>query len=220
MISVDLVDLGRMEYGDALAVQEEKLRQVQNGEARSTLFLVEHPPVLTLGSRGKGENILLSREELSRQGIDVYSVSRGGDVTYHGPGQLVGYPVLDLSLWGRDLHLYVNRLEEVFISLLNREYGIRAGRERGKYTGVYIENRKITAIGIAVRKWVSFHGFAFNVCPDLDHFRWIVPCGLTDRKVTSVEKELGVPVDFDRAKAMTVKYFMEIFDEEAVENGT
>jgi len=214
MMTIDLVDLGRMDYGEALKIQEGKVQEIQKAEGRSTLYLVEHPPVLTLGRRGKNENILLSREMLARQGVEVFEVNRGGDVTYHGPGQLVGYPVLDLNEWYRDLHLYVSRLEDVFITLLNREYGVAAGREAGKYTGVYIGPRKITAIGIAVRKWISYHGFAFNICPDLNHFRWIVPCGLADREVTSLEKELGHPVDFEGVKKQVLVCFAEIFDVE------
>lgn len=210
-MKINLIDLGRMSYAEALDIQRKTVARLQNNEIGNTLFIVEHPPVLTLGKRTERKNIIASDEMLKNEGIELFEIERGGDVTYHGPGQIVGYPILNLNEFGRDLHLYVDNIENVFSTLLFEEYGIRTNRDKGKYTGVYIENRKITAIGIAVRKWISFHGFAFNVKTNLDHFKFIIPCGLTDRSVTSLEKELNTEVDFDSLKKRTAEYFGRIF---------
>jgi lipoyl(octanoyl) transferase len=176
--------------------------------------LVEHPPVLTLGRRAAVENIVVPRETLAKEGVSIYEVSRGGDVTYHGPGQIVGYPVFDLTNFGKDIRLFVSNIVDAFIRILDIEYGICAGSDVSKYTGVWVGNEKITAIGIAVKRWVSMHGFAFNVKTNLEHFKWIVPCGLSDRGVTSLEKLLGRDVDFEEVKRQTVKYFCEVFEAE------
>jgi lipoyl(octanoyl) transferase len=196
----------------ALQIQKETVARVQQGELGNTLYLVEHPPVLTLGRRAERKNILASDYELQKEGVELFEIERGGDVTYHGPGQIVGYPILKLEERGRDLHQYVADIEEVFVQLLAKEYGIQTSKEKGKYTGVYIDSRKITAIGIAVRKWVSFHGFAFNVKTNLRHFDWIIPCGLADRSVTSLEKETASILDFEIVKKQTAEYFSRVFD--------
>jgi len=205
---------GRLDYKEALELQEETQRKRIEGSIPDTLILLEHFPVLTLGRRGDEQNILRSREELAAAGVSVYDVNRGGDVTYHGPGQIVGYPVMDLKEMGRDIKDYVFRIEEVFIRLLSAEFGIRAEREDKKYTGVWVGNDKITAIGIAVRQWVTMHGFAFNVNTDLSHFGWINPCGLSEKGVTSVQKLTGVEADFARVNDLVVKYFFEVFERE------
>lgn len=210
-MNLNLVDLGRMPYSEALAVQKAAVERVRNNEIDNTLFLVEHPPVLTLGRRAERKNILVSDEVLHEAGVELFNIERGGDVTYHGPGQLVGYPILRLSEFGQDLHKYVSDIEEVFVRLLLDCYGIETAKEKGKYTGVYIESRKITAIGIAVRKWISYHGFAFNVSTNLKHFDWIIPCGLADRSVTSLEKETGRTTDFENVKMQTAEYFSKVF---------
>ncbi len=211
-MNINIVDLGRMDYGAALKIQEDSVGRVLSGEQDNTFYLVEHPPVITLGRRASRENILVSDDKLASEGVELFNIKRGGDVTYHGPGQLVGYPILRLEEFGRDLHLYVHKLEEVIISLLEDEYGIHPARETGKYTGVYIGSRKITAIGIGVHKWVSSHGFAFNVNTNLDHFDWIIPCGLSDRTVTSLERETGNPVDFEMVRKQVAENFCRIFD--------
>lgn len=208
---MNIIRLGKMEYGKALTIQEKLLEMRQAGRIGDTLLLTEHPPVLTMGRRGRDDHIKVSREWLSSQGVSVYPVNRGGDVTYHGPGQIVGYPIVDLSGYGRDIRGFVSSLKDVFIRLLREEYGIEATGGEREYTGVFVGDKKITAIGIAVKRWVTMHGFAFNVNTDLSHFDWIVPCGLSDKGVTSLERLLGSPRDFDRANEMAARYFCETF---------
>lgn len=207
---------GRVGYAEALALQEKLLALRQADRIGDTLLLLEHPPVLTLGVRGQAGNILLPEKALEAQGVSVYKVGRGGDVTYHGPGQIVGYPIMDLKGHGRDIKQYVWNVEEVFIRLLKREFGIEATREEKKYTGVWVGSEKITAIGVAVKSWVTMHGFAFNVNTDLEHFKWINPCGITDRGVTSLKKLLGRELDMGRMNALVAAYFAEVFAAEPV----
>jgi len=210
-LDIDVIYLGRMEYLKALEIQTRKWEKVSYEDERDTLFLVEHPPVITLGVRGKKENILIPEEELQRMGVSVVQVSRGGDVTYHGPGQIVGYPVMNLKHFGRDIHNFVEKIEDTFIRLLKDDYGITAGRGDKTYTGVWVGNDKITAIGIQVKRWTTMHGFAFNVNTDLSHFSWIVPCGLTDRGVTSLEKLTGRKQDMGILFKRTAEVFCENF---------
>ncbi len=213
---IRVIDLGTVEYDEAHHRQLEIRDAVIRGEGEDTLLLLEHPPVLTMGKRGAAEHITLPREYFASLGIKVIDVERGGDVTYHGPGQLVGYPILNLAEREPDLHNYVDRLEEVFIRLLSDYYAIPADRDTGKYTGVYVGNNKLTAIGIAVKKWVTYHGFACNVNTDLAPFQWIVPCGLADRGVTSLEKLTGRTQDMDLVKERTVSLFGEIFEDDMI----
>lgn len=215
-MKINIVRLGLMDYGEALRIQEKLLALRQEGKIGDTFLLVEHPPVLTLGRRGEYSHILMSRQLLEADGVSIYEVNRGGDVTYHGPGQIVGYPIMDLTDQDRDLKKFVWNIEEVFIRLLKQEYGITADRDENKYTGVWVGNEKITAIGIAVKRWVTMHGFAFNVNTRLEHFKWIVPCGLTDRGVTSLQKLIGHPMDFDRLNDLVVNYFCRVFNMEPV----
>lgn len=210
-MNLNIVRLGNREYKKALDIQERLLKMRQEGHIGDTLLLVAHPPVLTIGRRGSDANIRVSREWLASKGVSVYPVSRGGDVTYHGPGQIVGYPIMDLTGHGRDIRDFVAKVKNVFIRLLAEEYGIEATGGDQKYTGVFVGNQKITAIGIAVRRWVTMHGFAFNVNTDLSHFDWIVPCGLADKGVTSLEKLLGEPQDFDRMNEIVAGYFCKVF---------
>lgn len=211
-MEIDIIDLGYMEYERALEVQMKQWEKVSREEARDTLYLVEHPPVITLGIRGKTDNILLPCEELKRLGVSIHRINRGGDVTYHGPGQIVGYPVMNLNHWGRDIHLFVERIEDTFIKLLGQYYGMAAEKGNRNHTGVWVGNDKITAIGIQVKRWTTMHGFAFNVNTDLSHFKWIVPCGLTDRGVTSVEKLTGKKQDMEQLKRQTAGMFCRSFD--------
>lgn len=210
-MKIDVINLGRMEYAKALEMQQEKWEKVSREEERDTLFLVEHPPVLTLGVRGKKENILVPEEQLIKLGVSIQQVSRGGDVTYHGPGQIVGYPVMNLKHFGRDIHYYVERIENTFIKLLKDDYGITAERGDKTYTGVWVGNNKITAIGIQVKRWTTMHGFAFNVNTNLSHFNWIVPCGLSDRGVTSLEKLTNQKQDMEKLFRRTAEVFCESF---------
>ncbi len=210
-MKIKIVKLGRLEYGKALAIQEKLLALRQAGKTGDILLLVEHPPVLTVGRRGEYSNILLPTEELKAAGVEIFDVNRGGDVTYHGPGQIVGYPIMDLNAYGRDIKDYVGRIEEIFIRLLKDDYGITAHVDDKKYTGVWVGNSKITAIGIAVKRWVTMHGFAFNVNTDLEHFKWINPCGITDKGVTSLKKLLGHPEDYDKLNERVIWYFTQVF---------
>ncbi len=216
-MKLQVAKLGRVDYGEALELQENIMVLRQNGLMGDTLLLLEHPPVLTIGRRGTAANILVPTEQLKNSGVGIHEVTRGGDVTYHGPGQLVGYPIMDLNHFGKDIKDFVWKVEEVFIRLLDREYGIKAERDEKKYTGVWVGNSKITAIGIAVRHWVTMHGFAFNINTDLEHFKWIIPCGITDKGVTSIQNIQGHAVDFNRLCDVVAKTFCQVFDLEEVE---
>ncbi len=210
---MNIIKLGLMDYEKALSIQERLLALRQQDKISDTLLIIEHPPVLTVGRSGSYDNILASKQFFADNGIAVYDVSRGGDVTYHGPGQIVGYPIMDLKNRGSDVHQFVVNIQETIIRLLQTEYGVPACREHKKYTGVWVGDEKITAIGISVKRGVTMHGFAFNVNTDLSHYGWINPCGITDKGVTSLQKVLGKPLDFDRVADLVVRYFCEVFDE-------
>lgn len=210
-MNLNIINLGRMEYNEALAIQTDLWQKASSDQGQDTLLLVEHPPVITLGVRGQREHILLAEEERTRQGVSIEQVNRGGDVTYHGPGQVVGYPIMNLKRWGRDIHEYVQKIEQTFINLLMEDYGISAERGDKTYTGVWVGMEKIVAIGFQVKKWTTMHGFAFNVNTDLSHFKWIVPCGLSDRGVTSLEKLTGEKQDMDKLFRRTAQAFCESF---------
>ena len=182
--------------------------------------MVEHPPVYTLGKSGHIGNVLIDEEDMREKGIQFFRTNRGGDITFHGPGQIVGYPILDLERFHTDIGWYLRSLEEVAISVLS-EYGIRGERSPGE-TGVWIDagvkgrERKICAIGVRCSRWVTMHGFAFNVNTDLGYFGNIVPCGIQDKQVTSLEKELGRPVPVEEVKAAWRREFEKIFEAELV----
>jgi lipoyl(octanoyl) transferase len=183
-------DLGRRAYGEVLELQRVLCRQRIAGEVdEDILLLVEHDPVVTLGRGTRAESLPLPKSELERRGVEVFEVERGGDVTFHGPGQLVGYPVVDLRQHREDLHWYLRRLEAGLITGLGR-LGVAAGPNPG-LTGVWTRGRKIASIGIHVKQWVTFHGFALNVSTDLSYFDLIVPCGIKDVIMTSISRELG-----------------------------
>lgn len=201
-------ELGRVGYGDALQLQQELVAARKAGTAPDHLLLLEHPHVITLGRNGHMENLLASDEVLRRTGISFFPTDRGGDVTYHGPGQLVGYPILDLREWKRDVGAYVRGIEQVIIDTL-AEYGIVAGRIP-KLTGVWVEDRKIAAIGVHISRWVTSHGFALNVHTDLSYFQYIVPCGLT-KPVTSMA-QLGVRATLNEVSQKLAVHFGRIFD--------
>jgi lipoate-protein ligase B len=206
-------------YADALELQRQLAEDRIAGRIGDTLLLLEHPPVITLGRGTRQTSLPLDAEALRRRGIAVHDIERGGDVTYHGPGQLVGYPILDLQQHTPDLHWYLRRIEEVLIGAL-ATFGITAGRNAG-YTGVWTEGRKIASIGIHVRQWVTWHGFALNVTTDLSPFSLIVPCGIPDVVMTSVAKEMGPPAGGDlmpRAKAAVVSTFGRVFGSERLQD--
>lgn len=196
-------DLGCLDYLHALAVQEDILHQRCKGMGVDTLLLLEHPPVFTLGRGAKEKNLLTPRE------VPVHRVSRGGEITFHGLGQLVGYPLIDLTQHGRDVHLYLRGLEAVLIEVL-ATCGIPARREKGR-TGVWVSEKKIASIGVGVRHWVTYHGFALNVATDLSYFADIVPCGLVGVQMTSMAEVLNAPVDIVSIKPLVADTFARYF---------
>lgn len=201
------IDLGRMAYAPCVVRQLEILAEVQAG-APDTLVFVEHDPVLTLGANFHEQNLLLTREEYAARGIEVTQTDRGGDVTYHGPNQLVIYPIFDVARRGRDLHKWLRDLEETVI-VAAREFGIEATRFPPN-TGVWANGRKMAAIGIKVKRWVSMHGIALNCDNDLTPFDWIVPCGILDYGVTSLSAESGRRVTIEDAKPAVARAFEQV----------
>ena len=203
--------LGSIPYADALALQRALVEDRQAGRIDDLLLLVEHPPVLTLGVKGDGgrSHILAAPEVLAERGIDVFETGRGGDVTYHGPGQIVGYPILDLKPDRCDVHKYVRDLEEVLIRTA-ADYGISTARIPG-LTGVWAGREKLAAIGVRISRWVTSHGFALNVATDLNHFELIVPCGIADRGVTSLAR-LGCTALPNEVEDRIVNHFCAVFD--------
>lgn len=207
---VSILHLGVHPYESALRLQHQIVAARQDGRMGDTLLLLRHPPVITLGRHGDESNILVSREWLAEHDIQVHRVERGGDVTYHGPGQLVGYPIMDLRQHRQDIGWYMHSLEETLISTLE-DFGIKAGRSHGNI-GVWLdERRKIAALGARIEKWITYHGFALNVAADTAHFELIVPCGLADKRVTSMEEALGRPVDLGQVRERLVESFAAVF---------
>jgi lipoyl(octanoyl) transferase len=200
-------DLGRMDYKEAWGVQLETHAAVAEGRNPPMLLLVEHPPVITFGRKGGSENLLVKEEFLLEQGFSIYDIERGGDVTYHGPGQLVGYPIFKV---GRSAREFLRKIEDSLVQMLAL-YGLETHGSPG-YAGVLIgERQKIASIGVAIKREVSFHGFALNVCTNLNHFNYIVPCGLVDKQMTSMTEELGRHITLDEVKPKVVKAFKEVF---------
>lgn len=207
--ALDVRRLGIVSYGDALEMQAELVRRRRAGEVPDTLLLLQHPHVITKGTGTRPENILLDEAERSRRGIELFDAGRGGDVTYHGPGQLVGYPILDLKPDRCDLHHYLRDLEEVLIRVLG-SYGIEAGRREGM-TGAWVGDRKLAAIGVRVSSgWITSHGFALNVSTDLSYFGAIVPCGIQEYGVGSLESVLGRPVPMAEVEERVESTFREV----------
>jgi len=235
-------DLGQMNYKAAWDYQERLLQQnvliksevakqavyplttdhlpFMTQETQHFLLFVEHPPVFTLGKSGNINNVLLSEERLNEKGIEFFKTNRGGDITFHGPDQIVGYPILDLEKFDTDIGHYLRNLEQVIILTL-ADYGVDAGRSKGE-TGVWIDaevkgrERKICAIGVRCSRWITMHGFAFNVNTDLRYFNHIIPCGIQNKQVTSLQKELGRGVDMEEAKERVKHNFERVFDAELV----
>lgn len=229
-------DLGRMDYKTAWDYQESLLKENLNIKAEegnspmetggdsvkrplpttSYLLFVEHPPVYTLGKSGKIEHVLISEQQRQEKGIEFYHTNRGGDITFHGPEQLVGYPILDLEKFYTDIGRYLRELEEVIILTL-AEYGITSGRSSGE-TGVWIDalekgrERKICAMGVRCSRWITMHGFALNVNTDLNYFNYIIPCGIQNKKVTSIKEELGKDVDIEDVKEKVRRNFEKVFN--------
>ncbi len=209
------VRTGPLPYEKAWELQRDLFEKRRTGLVPDTLLLTEHPHTFTFGKSGRAENLLVSESVLRRHGIDVFRVDRGGDITYHGPGQLVGYPILDLRQHYRDVGRYLRDLEEVIIRTLE-ELDINAGRLAG-LTGVWVGDAKIAAIGVKVSRWFSMHGFAFNLNTDLEYFSKIVPCGITDKPVTSLRSLLRRQVNLDEIQELVVEKFAEVFGLQLVE---
>jgi len=203
---------GRVSYSEALAHQKETVRRRVAKEIPDTLILIEHPPVITLGKMAKREHLLGSRPD-----VEIVETPRGGDVTYHGPGQIVGYPILDLTALHQDLKKYLGNLEEVMIRAAGR-YGIQAGRQEGM-TGAWVGDRKIGAIGVRVERWVTSHGFALNANTDLGGFDLIIPCGLRGKGVTSIAREIGHEVDLDELRRSVAEIFGEVLGRRMIHEG-
>ena len=209
----ELRDLGRLGYGQALAVQQALVEQRKRGEICDQLLIVEHPHVVTIGRNGREDHLLAPPEVLERAGIQFHRTDRGGDVTYHGPGQIVGYPIVDLREWKRDVGAYVRAVEQVVIGAL-AEFGLAGGRLEGS-TGVWVGPAKIAAIGVHISRWVTSHGFALNLDTDLSYFHYIVPCGLA-KPVTSM-RVLGCQAARGRVVAELARAFSRVFDRDLAE---
>ncbi|MFT5183425.1 MAG: lipoyl(octanoyl) transferase [Flavobacteriales bacterium] len=232
MRKVKFQDLGKMDYKEAWDYQETLFRSViaqktvnRDSEEEVTpdnhLLFVEHPHVYTLGKSGQRENLLIDEKQLDNADAKYYEINRGGDITYHGPGQIVGYPIFDLDQYFTDIHKYLRYLEEAIILTL-AEYGVTAARSEG-LTGVWLDAdnpskaRKIAAMGVKCSRWVTMHGFAFNVNVDLDYFGNIVPCGIADKQVTSLHLELGKPIDQAEVSALLLENLANLFDFDLVD---
>jgi lipoyl(octanoyl) transferase len=238
-------DLGRQDYQSSWDYQERLLKenvrkkslvnsqesgtgyqnpspQTPNSQTDHYLLFVEHPPVYTLGKSGKGENLLISEQEMALKKIEFYKTNRGGDITFHGPQQIVGYPILDLEKFSADIGKYLRNLEEVIILTLG-DYGITGERSVGE-TGVWLDahikgmERKICAIGVRCSRWITMHGFAFNVNTDLSYFDNIIPCGIENKKVSSLQNELGKEIDFEEAKERVKRNFEKVFGVSLISN--
>jgi len=209
MTPLTVYDLGLLDYQQAFDLQDRLLQKRIAGEITDTLLLLEHPPTLTMGRTDDAKNLLVSEALLRERGIAIYPTDRGGSITWHGPGQLVGYPIIDLGSRDRDVHRYIRDLEEVIIRTL-KTYSITSGRDKAN-VGVWVGPEKIAAIGVKVRKWVTKHGFAVNVNSDLTHFSLINPCGITDRGVTAMAGLLGHEVDMADVRETVIEVFSEVF---------
>ncbi len=202
MRELKVVNLNLVEYGKSLKLQKIYEEKTLNGKT-DFLLLLEHHPVITIGKSGNSLNILFNKEVLKKRGVSVYQTDRGGDVTYHGPGQLIGYPILNLRYYKKDVKWYVKSLEEILIKTLN-EYSINA-EMIPKLIGVWVEEKKIASIGIRIRKWVTYHGFALNVNNDLTPFSYIIPCGIKDINITSMKELLNKKVNMKKLKEIIVR---------------
>jgi lipoyl(octanoyl) transferase len=211
MRSLQVRRLGIVSYADGLELQRRLVEDRKAGRIPDTLLLLQHPHVLTIGVKKDGrEHILASPDRLATLGVDVFETGRGGDVTYHGPGQLVGYPIIDLNPDRRDVHRYVRDLEEVMIRVC-ADFGLEAGRVKG-FSGAWIGDEKIGAIGVRISRWITSHGFAFNVATDIEYFNLIVPCGIADKGVTSLASQLGHSPGMSEVEDRFIARFCAVFD--------
>jgi len=203
-------DLGFIDYKEAWDLQREIFNKRVTGDLDDCLLLLEHPNTYTLGKTAHKEHLIGTENYLKENKISVYDIDRGGDITYHGPGQIVGYPIIDLNNWYKDTHKYLRALEEVIIKTC-KEYGLNCERN-SKHTGVWLNDRKIAAIGIKVSRWITMHGFAFNVNTDLNLFNGIIPCGIQDKSVTSLSNELKSSINLSEVKKQLLRNFVEVFE--------
>jgi len=217
MRELEVRRLGLVPYDEALAMQRQLVEERRAGRVPDLLLLLQHPAVITLGVKGDGgrANIVATDARLAELGIAVHETGRGGDVTYHGPGQIVGYPILDLKPDRCDVHRYVRDLEDVMIRVC-ADYGVTAGRIKG-LTGTWVGAEKIGAIGVRLSRWITSHGFAFNVSTSLDHFKLIVPCGISDRGVTSLERATERPLSISEVENAVVQRFQDTFDRQLID---
>jgi len=213
-VTIEVRRLGTIGYQAALDLQAQLVERRKQGLIPDQLLLLEHPPVITLGVRTRNDrsHVLESEAALAATGVGLFETGRGGDVTYHGPGQLVGYPIVDLKPDRCDVHRYVRDLEEVLIRAVDA-FGVRAGRIEG-LTGIWVGDQKLAAIGVRISRWVTSHGFALNVNTDLSHFGLIVPCGITDKGVTSLTKKLGREPEMREVEDRFVEHFAAVFARE------
>jgi lipoyl(octanoyl) transferase len=210
--------LGLVPYPEALALQQSLVEARKRNEVPDTLLLLEHPHVITLGRAANRAHVLVDETTRQAKGIELFETGRGGDVTYHGPGQLVGYPIIYLAPGAQDVRRYVRNLEEVLIRTA-ADFGVKAGRIAG-LSGVWVGDEKLAAIGVRISRWVTMHGFAFNVNTDLDYFRLIIPCGIRDHGVTSLEKILRAPVEIQSVARSVAHHFGEVFNRLMMERQT
>ncbi|PYT04074.1 MAG: lipoyl(octanoyl) transferase [Acidobacteria bacterium] len=206
--------LGLVQYDEGLQLQERAVERLRSGEAPEQLLLLEHPHVFTLGRGADSSNILADPKQLEKSSVEVHETGRGGDVTYHGPGQLVGYPVINLKPDRCDVHRYVRDIEEVLISTI-AEFGVTGTRIHG-LTGVWVGNEKIGAIGVRIARWITSHGFALNVNTDLDYFKMIVPCGITGKGVTSLSRLIGRKVELHEVADVAASQFAQVFERQII----
>lgn len=202
--------LGLVGYKEAYHLQRKLLRERFDGEIKDTILLLEHLPTITIGKSGKLENVLVSQTQLAREGISLFFTDRGGDVTYHGPGQLVAYPIIDLRQRGRDIHRYVHDLEEVVIRTLS-SFSIGAGRDES-HAGVWVKDEEIAAIGLSIKKWITMHGIALNVNTNLEHFSLINPCGFSGKKATSISRLLSQDIPMEEVAESLIAHFSDVFN--------
>lgn len=210
-MSIDVKKFKNTDYKEILKLQFDLLKKRQNNQIKDTLLILDHKPVITFGRNADKNNLLYSKEKLKKENIDLVDIKRGGDITYHGPGQIVGYTIFDIKEKSYGIKKFVYKLEQVFIDLLKNEYKVDAKRDKN-HRGVWIDNKKIVAIGLSVKRGVTMHGFAFNVNTNLNHFDFIIPCGIKNKGVTSLKKMLNKNIDFKKIQNLVEKYMLNEFD--------